>query len=126
MPRSFYKLQKLITPPLLQPPFFYKKAIMSNDTVKEVQQSLNIIRNATNKENYATQVKVVELMTQAILSHVQALDSNPLMKNVKKVKNRKSNLTTPLPKSKSLKSSPPINNPNDTVPALPQSMFLSP
>jgi len=99
---------------------------MSNDTVKEVQQSLNIIRNATNKENYATQVKVVELMTQAILSHVQALDTNPLMKNVKKVKNRNSNLATPLPKSKSLKSSPPINNPNDTVPALPQSMFLSP
>ena len=96
---------------------------MSQHAVKEVKQSLNIIRNATNKENYATKVKVLELMTQAILTHVQALDTTPLMKSVKKVKNRKSNLAAPLPKPKSLKSPPATNNPNDTVPTLTQSMF---
>jgi hypothetical protein len=96
---------------------------MNKDAVKELQRSLNIIRKTTNKENYATQVKVLELMAQAILSHIQALDTTPLMKNVKKVKIRKSNLAAPLPKPKSLKSPPPTNNPNDTVPALPQSMF---
>lgn len=99
---------------------------MSKDAVKEVQQSLNIIRNTTKKENYATQMKVLELVAQAVLSHVQALDTTPLMKNVKKVKNRKSNLAAPLPKPKSLKTPQPINNPNDTVQALPQSMFLNP
>ena len=98
---------------------------MNKDAVKELQRSLNIIRKTTNKENYATQVKVLELMAQAVLSHVQALDTTPLMKNVKKIKNRNSNLAAPLPKPKSLKSSPPTNNPNDTVPALPQSMFLN-
>ena len=98
---------------------------MSNDAVNEIQQSLNIIRSTTDKEEYSTKVKVLELMTQAVLSHVQALDTNPRMKNVKKVKNRKSNLAAPLPKPKSLKSPPPTNNPNDTVPALPQSMFFS-
>lgn len=96
---------------------------MSNDAFKEIQQSLNIIRSTTDKEEYSTKVKVLELMTQAILSHVQALSTTPLIKNVKKPKSRNNTMAVPLPKSKSLKSPPPTNNPNDTVPALPQSMF---
>lgn len=98
---------------------------MSKVTIKEIQQSLNIIRNATNKENYATKVKVLELMTQALLLHVKALDTTPIMKNVRKPKSRNRNSAAPLPQPKSLKSLPSTNNPNDTVPAPPQSMFLN-
>lgn len=92
---------------------------MSNDAVKEIQQSLNIIRSTTDKENYSAKLKVLELMTQAVLSHVKALDTTSLVKNVQKSKNRKRNFAAPF--SKPLKSPSSKNNPNDTVPSIPQS-----
>jgi len=98
---------------------------MSSDAVKEIQKSLNIIKSTIEKENYTTQVKVLELMTQAILSQVQALDTKPLVKNIKKPKNRTRNLAAPSPKPKSQKSPSPKYNPNDTVPSLPQSHSVS-
>ena len=119
---QFFQVSKSNHPTAFPTPHFYKETIMSQDAVKEVQRSLNIIRNATNKENYATKVKVLELMTQAILSQVQALDITSLGKNVKKPRNGKKGMATHSSQRKSLKPPPSTNNPNDKVATLSQSV----
>ena len=110
------KFQNLITPPLFQPPTFYKGAIMSNDAVKEIQQSLNIIRSTTDKEEYSTKVKVLELMTQAVLSHIQALEPTSLVKNINKSKGKKLKKPSAMPIPKSLNTPSSSDNPNTTLP----------
>ena len=88
---------------------------MSKDAVKEVQQSLNIIRSTTDKEEYSTKVKVLELMTQAVLSHIQALQPTSLVKNINKSKGKKLKKPSTMPIPKSL-NTPSFNNPNATLP----------
>ena len=89
---------------------------MSDNAVKEIQQSLNIIRSTTDKEEYSTKVKVLELMTQAVLSHIQALQPTSLVKNINKSKGKKLKKpsTMLIPKSQNKPSS--STNPNTTLP----------
>ena len=89
---------------------------MSNDAVKEIQQSLNIIRSTTEKEEYSTKVKVLELMTQAVLSHIQALEPISLVKNKNKSKGMKMKKPSALPIPKSLNTPTSSNNVNPTLP----------
>ena len=88
---------------------------MSNDAVKEIHQSLNIIRSTTDKEEYSTKVKVLELMTQAVLSHIQALQPTTLAKNINKSKGKKLKKPSTMPIPKSL-NTPSSTNPNTTLP----------
>lgn len=89
---------------------------MSDNAVKEIQQSLNIIRSTTEKEEYSTKVKVLELMTQAILSHIQALEPTSLVKNINKSKGKKTKMPSTMPTPKSLNTPSSSNNPNTTLP----------
>ena len=89
---------------------------MSNDAVKEIQQSLNIIRSTTDKEEYSTKVKVLELMTQAVLSHIQALQPTELVKNINKSKGKKLKKPSTMPIPKSLNTPSSSTNPNTTLP----------
>lgn len=89
---------------------------MSDNAVKEIQQSLNIIRSTTEKEEYSTKVKVLELMTQAILSHIQALEPTSLVKNINKSKGKKTKMPSTMPIPKSLNTPSSSNNPNTTLP----------
>lgn len=89
---------------------------MSNDAVKEIQQSLNIIRSTTDKEEYSTKVKVLELMTQAVLSHIQALQPTTLVKNINKSKGKKLKKPSTMPIPKSLNTPSSSTNPNTTLP----------
>ena len=89
---------------------------MSNDAVKEIQQSLNIIRSTTDKEKYSTKVKVLELMTQAVLSHIQALQPTTLVKNINKSKGKKLKKPSTMPIPKSLNTPSSSTNPNTTLP----------
>ena len=89
---------------------------MSNDAVKEIQRSLNIIRSTTDKEEYSTKVKVLELMTQAVLSHIQALEPISLVKNKNKSKGMKMKKPPALPIPKSLNTPTSSNNSNPTLP----------
>ena len=89
---------------------------MSNDAVKEIQQSLNIIRSTTDKEEYSTKVKVLELMTQAVLSHIQALQPTSLVKNINKSKGKKLKKPSKMPIPKSLNTPSSSTNPNTTLP----------
>ena len=89
---------------------------MSNDAVKEIQQSLNIIRSTTDKEEYSTKVKVLELMTQAVLSHIQALQPTSLVKNINKSKGKKLKKPSTMPIPKSLNTPSSSTNPNTTPP----------
>ena len=54
---------------------------MSRDALKDIQQALNIIRSATDKEQYATKVKAMELVTQSLLSQIQTLKPLAVVKN---------------------------------------------
>ena len=89
---------------------------MSNDAVKEIQQSLNIIRSTTDKEEYSTKVKVLELMTQAVLSHIQALQPSTRVKNINKSKGNKLKKPSTMPIPKSLNTPSSSTNPNTTLP----------
>jgi len=89
---------------------------MSDNAVKEIQQSLNIIRSTTDKEEYSTKVKVLELMTQAVLSHIQALQPTSLVKNINKSKGKKLKKPSTMPIPKSLNTPSSSTNPNTTLP----------
>ena len=89
---------------------------MSNDAFKEIQRSLNIIRSTTDKEEYSTKVKVLELMTQAVLSHIQALEPISHVKNKNKSKGMKMKKPSALPIPKSLNTPTSSNNANPTLP----------
>ena len=89
---------------------------MSNDAVKEIQRSLNIIRSTTDKEEYSTKLNVLELMTQAVLSHIQALEPISLVKNKNKSKGMKMKKPSALPIPKSLNTPTSSNNVNPTLP----------
>ncbi|MDG1408742.1 MAG: hypothetical protein P8Q50_13245 [Octadecabacter sp.] len=91
---------------------------MSNDALKDIQQALNIIRTATEKEEYTTKVKAVELITQSLLSHLQALEPVSLVKNLAKPKVK---TPPPMPIPKSLNTPSSANNPNAVVPNQPNS-----
>ena len=54
---------------------------MSKDALKDIQQALNIIRSATDKEQYANKVKAMELVTQSLLSQIQTLKPLAVVKN---------------------------------------------
>ena len=88
---------------------------MSNDAVKEIQRSLNIIKSTTDKEDNSTKVKVLELMTQAVLSHIQALEPNSLVKSINKSKRKKLKKPSAMPIPKSL-GTPSSVTPNTTLP----------
>jgi len=99
---------------------------MSDEAVKEIQKSLNVIRSTTEKEQYSTKVKVLELMTQAILSHVQALEPTSLVKNIgSNKKQSKAKMPKPLPIPKSLNTPSSANNPNATIPNMPNPTAVS-
>ena len=89
---------------------------MSNDAVKEIQQSWNIIRSTTDEEEYSTKVKVLELMMQAVLSYIQALQPTSLVKNINKSKGKKLKKPSTMPIPKSLNTPSSSNNPNTTLP----------
>ena len=89
---------------------------MSNDAVKEIQRSLNIIKSTTEKEDNSTKVKVLELMTQAVLSHIQALEPTSLVKKINKSKSKKLKKPSAMPTPKSLNTHSSSNNPNTTLP----------
>jgi hypothetical protein len=58
---------------------------MSREALNDIQKALNVIRNATDKEQYETKVKALELMTQAMLSHIKALEpEQPTKKTTRK------------------------------------------
>ena len=92
---------------------------MSKDALKDIQQALNIIRSATDKEQYTTKVKAMELITQSLLSHLQALEPVPLVKNLAKPKSK---TLAPMPIPKSLNTPSSANNPNAVVPNQPGSL----
>ena len=91
---------------------------MSNDALKDIQQALNVIRTATEKEKYTTKVRALELITQSLLSHLQALEPVSLVKNYAKTKVK---TPPPVPIPKSLNTPSSANNPNAVVPNQPNS-----
>lgn len=100
----------------MQPPVFVKRDLdMSNTALKDIQQALNIIRSATDKEQQSTKVKVLELMTQAMLSHVKALEPVSLVKTTSANK-----VSVKAPKSQNTPQS--ANNPNEVIPTQPSNL----
>ena len=57
---------------------------MSNEALNDIQKALNVIRNATDNEQYTTKVKALELITQSLLSHIQELGLVPRGRNLSK------------------------------------------
>lgn len=88
---------------------------MSNTALKDIQQALNVIRTATDKEQHSTKVKVLELMTQAMLSHLKALEPVAPVKTARSKK-----VSVRVPKSQNTPQS--TNNPNAIVSTQPSSL----
>ena len=91
---------------------------MSNEALNDIQKALNVIRNATDNEQYTTKVKALELITQSLLSHIQERGLVPRGRNLSK-KKASSNMPKPLPIPKSPnapKAPKSNNNPNAPMP----------
>lgn len=88
---------------------------MSNTALKDIQQALNAIRSATDKEQQSTKVKVLELMTQAMLSHIKALEP---VAPVKTARANKVSIQTP----KSPNTPQSANNPNAVISTQPSNL----
>jgi hypothetical protein len=101
---------------------------MSSDTLVDIQRALNIIRAATDKEKYTVRVQALELITQTLLSQLKALEPTQLVKDLGTAKSKsKSSMPKPkpMPIPKSLNTPSSANNPNATIPNLPQSQAIS-
>lgn len=95
---------------------------MKNEALKDIQAALNIIRSATDKEEYSAKIEVLELMTQSLLSTVQSLKPMALVQNTLGNRSKsKRNKPAPAPIPNSLNTPALANNPNATVPNQPQS-----
>lgn len=58
---------------------------MSKTALNDIQNALNAIRSISDEEQYQTKVQALELMTQALLSHLKALEpAQPTKKATRK------------------------------------------
>ena len=99
---------------------------MSKEALNDIQKALNIIRSQTDKEEYSIKVKALELITQSLLSHLQALEPTSLVKNLGKKKAPKRKMPPPMPIPKSLNTPNRANNPNAVIPNQPSSQQNTP
>ena len=97
---------------------------MKNEALKDIQAALKIIRSATDKEEYSAKIEVLELMMHSLLSTVQSLKPTALVHNTSGKRNKsKRNKPAPVPIPKSLNTPALANNPNATVPNLPNTQI---
>ena len=89
---------------------------MSNEALNDIQKSLNAIRSIADKERLDVKLKVLELMTQALQSHITGIKTAAA--NKKKNGKPKPKLPKPakLPIPKSLNTPSSANNPNSVIP----------
>lgn len=87
---------------------------MSSTAIKDIQHSLNVISSITQNQKPAVQMQALEILTQAIITHIHQLQpaAAPTAATVAKLPKRKA---PPLPKPAA--ASPPAN-PNATIAAV--------
>jgi hypothetical protein len=86
---------------------------MTNNAIKDIQRSLNVISSITNKQQFPVQLQALEILTQNIITHIHQLQpaAAPTAATVAKLPKRKA---PPLPKPAA--ASPA--NPNATIAAV--------
>jgi len=95
---------------------------MSNEALKDIQKALNTIRSVADKERLEGKIKALELMTQALQSHITGIKAAAVVGvGIKKQAQRKLPKPPQLPIPKSLNTPSSANNPNDVIPNEPRS-----
>ena len=86
---------------------------MTNNAIKDIQRSLNVISSITNKQQFPVQLQALEILTQNIITHIHQLQpaAAPTAATFAKPSKRKA---PPLPKPAA--ASPA--NPNATIAAV--------
>ena len=75
--------------------------------IKDVQRSLNLIRQLSTDENAAVQTQILELMLQASISQLKSIDVETSTNNTEKQLNKPAPLPIPKPtKPAAAKSKP--------------------
>ena len=106
------------TPPTYQ----VLNIFMSNEALKDIQKALNTIRSVADKERLEGKIKALELMTQALQSHITGIKAAAVVGvGIKKQAQRKLPKPPQLPIPKSLNTPSSANNPNDVIPNEPRS-----
>jgi hypothetical protein len=88
---------------------------MSSTAIKDIQRSLNVISSITQNQKPAVQMQALEILTQAIITHIHQLQPTAVTTakaTAAKLPKRKA---PPLPKPAA--ASPPAN-PNATIAAV--------
>ena len=88
---------------------------MSSTAIKDIQRSLNVISSITQQQKPAVQMQALEILTQAIITHIHQLQPTAVTTakaTAAKLPKRKA---PPLPKPAA--ASPPAN-PNATIAAV--------
>ena len=88
---------------------------MSSTAIKDIQHSLNVISSITQQQKPAVQMQALEILTQAIITHIHQLQPTAVTTakaTAAKLPKRKA---PPLPKPAA--ASPPAN-PNATISAV--------
>jgi hypothetical protein len=88
---------------------------MSSTAIKDIQHSLNVISSITQQQKPAVQMQALEILTQAIITHIHQLQPTAVTTakaTAAKLPKRKA---PPLPKPAA--ASPPAN-PNATIAAV--------
>ena len=88
---------------------------MTNNAIKDIQRSLNVISSITNKQQFPVQLQALEILTQNIITHIHQLQPTAVTTakaTAAKLPKRKA---PPLPKPAT--ASPPAN-PNATIAAV--------
>ena len=96
---------------------------MSNEALKDIQKALNVIRSIADKEQLEGKVKALELMTQALQSHITGIKAaSAVSVGMNKTKALKLRKPTPpsMPKSFNLPGS--AVNPNAVIPTQPSNL----
>lgn len=85
----------------------------TNNAIKDIQRSLNVISSITQQQKPAVQMQALEILTQAIITHIHQLQpaAAPTAATFAKPSKRKA---PPLPKPAAA-ASPTNPNPNATI-----------
>ena len=88
---------------------------MSSTAIKDIQRSLNVISSITQNQKPAVQIQALEILTQAIITHIHQLQ--PAAVTTAKATAAKLPKRKALPLPKPAAASPPAN-PNATIAAV--------
>ena len=88
---------------------------MSSTAIKDIQRSLNVISSITQQQKPAVQMQALEILTQAIITHIHQLQPAPVTTAKVTAAKPTKRKAPPLPKPAA--ASPANPNPNATIAA---------